>query len=372
MIKTRQRSLFVGAAGALLCLLGAVAARQQFFISYLCAYLFWFGIAVGSFGILMMHHVTGGAWGDLIRPQLNAAAMTLPFLGLLFIPILLGISTLFPWARPDLVSADALLRHKHLYLNIPFFALRAAGYFILWSVMAYRLNRWSLRSDFAGPALARRRSAPGLVVYSLTLSFAVLDWMMSLEPHWYSTIYEAMVIIGQMLSAFAFVTFGLRCLQNQPPDQGTQSVKPYWDLGNMLLAFVMFWAYMSFSQYLIIWSGNLPVEIAWYLPRQRGGWFWMAMALIVFQFIMPFLILLGRRNKQRLDRLVWVAITILGMAVICNYWLIQPAFFPGRLHVHWLDLAAFAALGGFWLAIFITQLQKQPAPVGSYAREATP
>ena len=352
-----RRFAVAGGAAALLSLIGLWAARDQFFISYLFAYAFWFLLAAGAFGILLIHHVTGGAWGDIIRPQLNAAVLTLPLLGLLFLPILGGLHVLYPWSRAA-AAADPLMRHKHIYLNVPFFFLRALFFFALWSFMAKNLNRWSASSNPADAEMARRRSAPGLMVYALTMSFAVLDWLMSIEPRWYSTMFEGAVIIGGMLTAFAFMAFTLHRLLAQ---RDGEIIKPYWDLGNLTLAFVMLWAYLSFSQYLIIFSGNIPEEITWYLHRQQGGWFWGAMALVAFQFVLPFLILLGRRNKQKLERLARVALLILAIGVFHVFWVVEPTFFPGHLHVHWLDAALFAGIGGIWLAAFFGQLRKQPA-----------
>jgi hypothetical protein len=352
--KIQHGTLLVGLAGVAACLLGAVFARQQFLISYLFAYLFWFGIAAGCLVILMIHFVTGGAWGDLIKPQLEAAGRTFPVLAVLFIPILAGVQPLFPWARPE-AAADALLQHKHLYLNVPFFGLRAVFYFAVWSLMGYRLNK--------------KMAAPGLILYALTLTLAIVDWMMSLEPRWYSTIYAALVIIGFMLTAFAFVTVGLHILQTSQDRQAPHLVKPYWDLGNMILAFVMFWAYLAFSQYLIIWSANLPEETTWYVSRQQGGWFWVGMTLIAFQFFLPFLILLNRSQKQRLDRLARIAVLLLVLGGVNVFWLVEPAFSPGHFHIHGLDLAAFVAVGGVWLSMFLARLRQRPALVGSYVPE---
>jgi hypothetical protein len=364
--KIQHGALLVGLAGAAGGLVGAWLATPQFFMSYLFAYLFWFGISIGALGILMMHHVTGGAWGDLIKPQLEAAAGTLPLLLILFLPILAGMKTLYPWARPEVVAADPVLQHKHVFLNVPFFALRGLGCLALWSFMGYRLNLWSV-SD---PARARRHSAPGLVLYTFSVSVAVLDWMMSLEPRWYSTIYEALVIIGFMLGAFAFVTLGLYVLQS-PEDRASEAlIKPYWDLGNMLLAFVMFWAYMSFSQYLIIWSANIPEEISWYLHRQQGGWFVVAMILVGFQFFLPFLALLNRSQKQRLDRLARVAAILLPLNILYGFWLVRPSFSPDHFQAHVLDLVLLAGVGGLWLAVFLSRLRTRPAVVGTYIPES--
>jgi hypothetical protein len=365
----RKASVCAALTGVALCALGAVLCREQFFESYLFAFMFWFGMGIGCLGILMLHHVVGGAWGDLIRPLLEAGAMTLPWLAVLFVPLLLALPTLYPWARPAAVAADTLLQHKRIYLNVPFFTARAAASFALWCFMAYRLNQWSDPRDEAAAALASRRSAPGLLLYFVTLTFCLLDWTMSLEPHWYSTIYEAMVIVGQLLGALALMTCVLALFGNIRQLSEELPPKPFIDLGNMLLVFVMFWAYFSFSQYLVIWSANMPEEISWYLHRQSAGWFWVAMALIVFQFILPFLILLSRGNKARIERLAWVAALIILMRALDAYWLVKPAFHPAGPQVHWLDVVTFLSVGAVWIAAFLGRLPKRPDVVGVYLGE---
>jgi hypothetical protein len=315
--------------------------------SYLFAWMFFFGIAIGALGLLMMHQLTGGEWGDVILPFMVPAARTLPWLALLFVPVGLSLSALYPWARPALVAADPLLQHKHLYLNAPFFWARAVFYFAVWSFLTFRLTH--------------RRSAWGLVLYMFTVSFAVIDWMMSLEPAWMSTIYPAMVTMGAALSALAFGVCGLRFLTPERWSESTAK-KPFRDLGNMLLTFVMLWAYMSFAQYLIIWYGNLPDEIVWYLPRQAGGWFWIAMALIFLQFFLPFFVLLGRRNKERLSRLAWVAILILVMRAVTLFWLIEPPLRPAGFSVRVWDVVMFLLLGAVWLRAFFIQYRRTAHP----------
>jgi hypothetical protein len=314
-----------------------------FFSSYLFAFMFWFGLSIGALGLLLLHDLVGGEWGDLIRPFLVAAARALPWLALLFVPIALGASAIYPWARAAEVAASAKLQHNHLYLNLPFFCVRAIFFFAVWTWLANKRTP--------------RFSAAGLVVYMFTVSFALIDWMMSLEPQWISTIYPAMVMMGEILSTLAF---SVCCLRFLTPERWTETVakKPFRDLGNMLLTFVMFWAYMSFAQYLIIWSGNLPEEIAWYLPRQQGGWFWVAMAMIAFQFFLPFFVLLGRRNKERLARLTWVAALILIMEAVALLWLIEPPLQSSWSKV-WLDPVLLVALGAAWRWAFLSGFRRE-------------
>ena len=365
----RGRCVAAAAAGFLLCGLGAAGNGVQFFQSYLCAYMFWFGLGMGSLGLLMLHHIVGGEWGDVLRPMLEAGASTVPWLALLFIPLLFGLKYLYPWARPEAVASDPLLRHKALYLNIPFFMLRAASCFALWSFLSRRLRQWGDPADAAAAGRARRLSAPGLILYFLTLTFSVADWTMSLDPRWYSTIYELLFICGQALSALAFAICGLACLGGGRRLSEALPPKPFVDMGNLLLACVMIWAYASFSQYLIIWSSGLPAEISWYLRRQAGGWYPAALAMIAALFAIPFLSLLGRANKKRLDRLAAIAALIVAGRLLEVFWLVKPSFPLGGAPLHWLDAAAALALGGTWLAAWLARLMMRPSVVGNLAPE---
>jgi len=336
---------------------------EQFFRSYLVAYLFWFGIALGCLPLLMLHHVVGGTWGFVIRRILEAGTRTLPLMLVLFVPLLFGIHSLYEWSHPDVVARDEVLQAKHAYLNVPFFIIRAAIYFLAWIVFAWFLNRWSDEQDATGNPLLIRRfqllSAPGIIVYSLAITFASIDWGMSLEPFWFSTIYGMLFIVGQPLAAFAFVIPVVVQLSESRPLSGFVRPEVFQDLGNLLLTFVMLWAYISFSQYLIIWSGNLTDEIPWYLHRGANGWQWVAALLALFHFAVPFVLLLGRANKRRKMILCRIAIAVLVMRWLDMYWLIAPSFFP-RVRIHIFDVLLFALLGGIWFYVFWGQLMKRP------------
>ena len=270
----QKRSLLVGIVGLALCGAGMLFNREEFFRSYLLAYLFWIGIALGCLAIVMLHHLSGGAWGIVIRRLLESATRTLPLMALLFLPIVFGLSHLYEWARPEALG-DKILRHKSLYLNVPFFLARAALYFAAWIAVVYFLNKWSLKQDqTAAPSLSRQLellSGPGLVIYGATMTFASIDWVMSLEAHWFSTIYGLSFMVGQVLGAFAFVIAAAILLSSRKPLSEVISSEHLHDLGKLLLAFVMLWAYLAFSQFLIMYSGNLPEEIPWYMRRQQGS-----------------------------------------------------------------------------------------------------
>jgi len=363
--RLQWRAFTVGMVALGIAVMGAIAMPQQFFRSYLVAYLFWFGIAMGSLAILMIYHITGGAWGAVIRRLLESATRTMPLLALLFVPLLFGLPDLYEWARPEEVAHDPILQHKSLYLNVPFFLIRAGFYFVVWCVVIWFLNRWSLEQDRTTDpeALATRLeqlSRGGLVAVGLTVTFASIDWAMSIEAHWYSTIYGIMIAGGQILAAMAFVIPVAALLSDRGPLTGVISAEQFHDLGKLMLAFVMLWAYFSFSQFLIVWSANLTEEIPWYLRRLQGGWQWVGAALVVFHFAIPFVILLSRTLKRNARRLALVALTMVGMRLVDVYWLIAPAFSPGQFAIHWLDLATVVGLGGVWLAAFVWQLKGRP------------
>jgi hypothetical protein len=362
--RIQRRALLVGVIGLAACLVGAVWNLEQFFRSYLLGYLFWIAIPLGSTAIVMMHHLTGGQWGVPIRRLLEAGSRTFLVMAVLFVPLLFGLSHLYSWARPAEVAADAILQYKHAYLNVPFFVGRTVIYFAVWLALAYFLNKWSFEQDRTGdPALATRLealSAPGLILYGITVTFSSVDWAMSLEPKWFSTIYGMIFMVVQALAAMAFVIVVARLLADREPFSRVVSPSQFNDLGNLLLAFVMLWAYLSFSQLLIIWSGNLKDEITWYLSRASGGWAWLAVVLIVFHFFVPFLLLLSRDVKQRVKVLSVVAGSLIFLSLVDMFWLLVPAFEQAGPRLHWMDLAATAGIGGVWLAAFIWQLKEKP------------
>lgn len=362
--RVRKLALIVGAVGLGLSALGALFSREQFFQAYLFAYVFWLGIALGCLGIVMLHNLSGGGWGVAIRRLLESGMNTLPLLALLFLPLLFGLHYLYEWARPEEVAKDVFLQHKAGYLNLPFFIFRAALYFALWIGAAVLLTRWSRQAaeaDIAAAARLRSVSGPGLVVYVLTITFASIDWIMSLEAHWYSTIFGVHFLDGHGLAALAFAILFSALLWRDVPEAENIPAAHRLDLGNLLLGFVMSWAYFALSQWLIIWSGNLPEEAVWYTHRNQGGWEWLARVVVVFHFFVPFMLLLSRRNKRRAEFLAAIAGTILVMRLADIFWYTVPAFRPGQFSLHWLDIAAPLGLGGIWLAGFLRELQRPPA-----------
>jgi hypothetical protein len=260
--------------------------------------------------------------------------------------------------------ADEVLRAKMPYLNVPFFVARAAVYLAAWLALAFLLTRWSKAQDRTGhprfDVLLRKLSGGGLVLLAFTVTFAAFDWVMSLDPHWTSTIFGMLFLAGQGLGAIALVIAVAYPLSRRESVGRIFVPTVLNDLGNLLLAFVMVWAYLSFSQLLIIWAGNLPEEIPWYLHRIAGGWRYVAMALAVFYFAVPFLVLLGRGNKRQHRRLATIAIGILAARALDIFYLVMPEFSDGHFGVHWMDAAALAGVGGLWVMLFLWRLGSLP------------
>jgi hypothetical protein len=364
LTRWRNFALRAGIAGLVLTAIGLFFSPVQFFRSYLWAFLFWFGIALGCLPLLMLYHLVGGAWGFTIRRIVESGTRTLPLLAVLFVPVLIGIPQLYEWSHAEKVAQVESLRQKQAYLNVPFWILRSIFYFAVWLFYAYRLNRMSVIQDETGePRLVNafeRLSGPGLVAYGLTITFAAFDWAMSLEPQWYSTIYGMLWIVSQALSSLAFAIAMVALLSDRAPMSHVSVPDSLQDLGNLLLAFVMLWAYLSFAQFLIIWSGNLPEEIAWYLNRMRHGWQWVAAALITFHFFVPFILLLSRFRKRRVQWIATIAALVLFMRVVDTYWIVTPAFYGDHLTIHWLDIFALVGIGGVWLGFYARQLTTMP------------
>jgi hypothetical protein len=372
--RLERTGLAVGGIFALALAAGFAMDRGQFFRSYLFGWIFWVGIGVGSLGLAMLNHLTGGLWGLVPRRFHEAAARTLPAMALLFVPVVLGASSLYTWAQPEVVAVDELLLKKAAYLNVPFFAGRAAFYFAVWGLLAWRLSSWSRQQDGgADPARAGRLrglSAVGLILLSLTTTFAAVDWGMSLAPHWFSTIYGVLFIVGWTLSALSFTIVLMSRLAGEEPFATALQPVTVHDLGKLLLAFTMLWGYVNLSQFLIVWSGNISEETPFYLQRLQGGWQAVAVALLVFHFALPFALLLSRDLKRNARTLGAVAALMLVMQLVDLFWLIGPDLVGHGhenvpLRVHWMDLAAALGLGGLWLFLFARQARTAPVlPAG--------
>ncbi|HEV2348817.1 MAG TPA: hypothetical protein VG028_03120 [Terriglobia bacterium] len=365
--RAQQRALVVGGVGLTACAAGAFANGQEFFRSYLVAYMLWLGIALGCTSLLMLHHLVGGGWGYVIRRLLESGARTFPVLLILGVPFLIGVSPSHAWVRAEAFNPAALSEFKRVYMGTTFFYGRAAFYFGSWLFLGYLLNKWSFEQDVTrepGRVGIRLQalSGPGLIIYGMTITYASIDWVMSLEPGWSSTIFGMMFMVAQALSAMAFVIIVLMRLTDRKPLSDVVQPSHFHDLGTLLFAFVMLWAYLSFSQFLIIWSGNLRDEIPWYLSRSRGEWAWLAVFLIVFHFAIPFFLLLSRDLKRKKLLLSMVAAALIFMTWVDLYWIVMPSFDHAgpQLQWLWLNLAAPIGIGGIWVSAFIWQLKGRP------------
>src|SRR6266571_2054074 len=369
-----ERGMLPVAAAALLLLAGGfLIDPAQFFRSYLFAYVFWAGVAVGCLSVSLLSHLTGGMWGLFIRRFLEAGTRTFPVLSLLFLPVAFGVSRIYSWTRP---GDDPVLREKAAYLNVPFFLGRAAFYLSAWILLAHFLNKWSRELDAGSPRVASRLqglAGGGLIVLGLTVTFSAVDWGMSLAPHWFSTIYGVLFIVGQVLSALALMIALVAMLADESPIKDALRPGILHDLGKLLLAFTMLWAYVNFSQFLIVWSGNISEETPFYLHRLQGGWQPVSLLLLLFHFMIPFLLLLSRDLKRNPRRLGALAGGMFLVRLLDLYWLLGPDLVGHGdqavpFEPHWLDLVAPVGLGATWLYFYLGQLQRRPIlPAGEPA-----
>jgi hypothetical protein len=370
----QQRALVVGAIFLIIFIVGLFLPGEfgggvaQFFHSYLVGFMFWLGVTLGCLGLLMLQHLTGGAWGFVIRRVLEAGTRVLPLMLLLFIPLaIFGLPHLYEWMHIGDVTDEKLkevLIAKQPYLNPTFFLIRAAVYFAIWFVLMYFLNKWSADQDrTAASNLAGKMSklsGPGIILFVFTTTFASVDWVMSLDATWFSTIYGLLYVGGWTLSAFSLVIATMVWLSTRRPLEGVVRAPHFHDLGKLLLAFVMLWAYFAFSQYLLIWSANIPEETEWYLARLRGGWGWIGAGIVLLHFALPFFLLLSRDLKRNARKLAMVAGLVFLMRFIDLYWLIVPEFHRRHFTIEWMSIVAPIAFGGLWLAFFIWQLRLRP------------
>ena len=368
--RASRRAIVIGVIGiAAAAGIGLATDSHRLAWSGLISFNYWLGIALGSMALMMLHQLSGGRWGVVVRRPLEAAASTVPLLGGVFLLLmLLGMDTLYHWSDASYVEGDHILEHKQFYLNVPFFAVRAAIYFAVWWGLTAIFRSLSAKQDSSDDPKIQDRlrtlSAPGIVAYVLTITFASVDWVMSLDAHWFSTIFGVLTLGGHGLSALAFVVAVVVLLARCEPIASVVKPLNYHDLGKLMLAFVMLWAYFNLSQFLIIWAGNLPEEIPWYMRRMVGHWKWLGLGLVFGHFAFPFLLLLSADLKKRGRTLSKVALLVLVMRAVDLIWLIAPEF-HGKEDHGWvggiaMDVAAIVGLGGLWVAWFVRTLQKRP------------
>jgi hypothetical protein len=348
MKRVQRLVLILASVAAVLTIAGFVIDPSDFYRSYLYAFLFVIGLSLGALANLMLHAVTGGRWGLPLRRPLMAAARITPLAAFLFIPVVFGLSAL------GIHPADSGL--KHVWFQPAFFLTRAAVYFVVWIVLAWRWTTIASKSEEVRPAALRKLSAGGLIAYGITVSLAAIDWIMSLLPQWYSTAFGLLIGVAQMLSAMALGVAACAFMQNRADKEAT----PFNDLGNLLLMYVMSWAYIAYTQFLIIWAEDLPHEIAWYLPRMNSSWRWLSIALILIQFAIPFALLLSRAMKRTPRYIGPLAAAMLVAQLLYTFFLVTPTLQPRGLYVSWSDLIAVIAVVGLWCAAWLHRFERTP------------
>lgn len=360
----RRRALIFGVGVLIAAVADGILHPEQFFRSYLLAYVFWVGLPLGCSAFLLVHYLTGGKWGVPVKRPLEAGVRTLPLMIALLVPLLFGLGKLFPWMNPAMVAAAPDLQLKRIYLNVPFFLAREIIYFGCWLWIAYRLSHFSAELDRTGDPSYHDRleSMAGwaLVVYAMTITFFAVDWVMSLEAHWFSTIFGLIFIVIQVQAAIALGILVAWLLGNYEPTSATITPARFNDLGNLLLTFVMLWAYLAFSQFLVIWSGDLLADISWYLSRAARGWSVLAAGLIVFYFAVPFFLLLMRDVKRRARVLARLCVVLLLMNFVDVFWMVVPSFHKENPRFYLLDLLLPLGFGGIWAAYYIRNLSRHP------------
>lgn len=363
----QRTSLIVGALGVVGSIIGWIAEADEFYRAFLLGYMWCIGLTLGCLAVLMLYHLTGGKWGTLARRILEAGTRTLPLMIVLFVVIAIGAHHLYPWSRSEVVASDPDLQHiAHSYLNLPLFITRAIVYFVVWGVLTYALNRISNKQD-APPEVnydgrLRVISGLGIVAYAFTITLAAVDWTMSLDPRWTSTIWGLLFMAGQGLLTMCFVAVMGSGLKRYEPMATAWKPDQFLDFGKLMLAFTMLWGWFTLSQWLIYWSGNLPEEISWYLNRTRGGWEHYALALVILHFFVPFLLLLSRQLKKDWQSLRWIALLLIVARYMDLLWYIVPNFPNARAHFHfsWLYAVVPVGMAGLWLTYFFQNLKQRP------------
>jgi hypothetical protein len=359
--KIISRALIIAAAWGVCVIFGWLFQPDKFYRAYLFAWLFWLGVTLGATGVVMLHHLMGGHWGFMVRRFGEHAGMTMPLLIVLFIPIIFGMHSLFPWARPDEVAHDPILRHELPYLNERFFLLRAVIYAVVWFAIAWYLRSASLRyGETLNPATAihmHNVSAAGSVLWFALMSFASVDWILSREPHAFSTVFGFIIVAGQSISGLCVLIVTLTLMINTPPFREEANENHFNDLGNVLLTLVIVWAYMSFVQLLVVWMGNRQDEIPWYVHRLSNGWGAIGLVLVILHFFVPFIILLMRELKRKVVVMLWLCAALLVLRAIDLYWQVAPSGEEPYLKlwqiVSWMDIVFPIGMGGLWVAMYL-------------------
>jgi hypothetical protein len=357
-------ALTVGIVGLALAAIGLFTDREHFFFAYLTAFTFWVTIALGALFFTMLHHLTGAMWSVVVRRIVESLMAPLPWLFLLFIPILFGLHEIYHWSHADLVASDALLQKKAGYLNPTFFGIRAVIYFVVWSGLAHLLYKTSISQDSGHREEHTKRmraiSAPGMIVFAITTTLAGFDWLMSLDPHWYSTIFGVYFFAGGLWTVLAVITLVAILLRQQGILRDQITVEHYHDLGKLMFAFTIFWTYIGFSQYFLQWYANIPEETTWYLARWVGSWKAVSMVILFGHFVIPFTVMIFRAVKRSVPALRILTIYFLVMHWVDHYWMALPTLYKNGAHFSWIEIATTIGIGGIFVWAFWSKFTRQP------------
>jgi len=362
-------ALGLGIGGLVLSAVGYLVDPAQFFHSYLTAFVFWLTIGLGGIFFTMLHHLVGARWSVVLRRLAEAIGANTPWMIIFFIPLLAGMHELYHWTHAEAVASDQLLQAKAPYLNVGFFIVRAVFYFAVWLLLAYGLYRLSLKQDSGHTEEIRKKmvrlSAPGMIAFAVTITFASFDWLMSLDAHWYSTIFGVYIFSGALVGILSFMTITAVYLRKKNILAETITVEHYHDLGRLTFAFTVFWAYMAFSQYFLIWYANIPEETVWFLHRWEGGWKTLSLVLVLGHFVIPFFILITRGAKRKPGFLKIIVIWMFLMHLVDLYWVVMPSLHHHGVHLSWIDPVTVIGIGGIFCWLFWRRLLSQPlVPVG--------
>ncbi len=352
-----------GAVGLAFCLVAYLQDSKQFFFSYLTAFSFVLSMGLGGMFFTMLHHAVAAKWSVVLRRVSETLMSLVPWMFIFFLPILLfGIHDLYPWSHVEHVAHDSILQKKVAYLNVPFWIVRSLLYFLIWTLLARFFYKTSLAQDEAFDekrAEKMTKWAPlGLILFAFTVTFASIDWIMSLDPHWFSTMFGVYFFAGSFMSGLAFILLVVLYFRYSGALTNVISSEHLHDLGKLMFAFMAFWAYVAFSQYMLIWYGNIPEETVWYLHRSHGSWGILFLFVGLFHFVLPFLILLPREIKRN-PIVLWVmAPWLIVIHWVDLYWVVMPNLHPHGIHFSWVDVAAYVALSGSFAGLFWWKMSK--------------
>lgn len=363
------RWLIFGGAMLAISAVGYTIDAARFFHAYLAAYSFWISLGLGALFFVMLHHLVGAQWSVVVRRLAEVVATVIPIMGLLFIPVLLGMSSLYEWSHADAVASNELLQHKAGFLNVTFFIVRSIIYFAIWIFLSRTLHQLSIQQDRGSSealtAKMRQTSAYGMIIFALSVTLAGYDWLMSLDAHWYSTIFGVYFFAGGLLGFLALLTYLSLYLKGKKVLSEVITVEHYHDLGKLVFAFTIFWAYVGFSQYFLIWYANVPEETIWYLKRWEGSWKYVSLLIMFGQFFIPFLAMLFRATKRTPWLMKGIVIWILTVHYVDMYWLVYPTLLPEGASFSWMEATCLLGIGGLFLWAFWSRLAANPiVPTG--------